>query len=132
MVHRYWDWELDWRSLENSSIWDSTEGFGGDGDKNGGWTPGYGRCVIDGPFKNTQCLYFGGEIAPHCLGRGFLHFKTQQQGTLFGGGFSPREIGLLKRADDYEKFRKLIEGSVHNVLHWGVQGDFSSTTAANG
>lgn len=131
-IGRYWNWELDWQSLERSSTWNDSQGFGGDGDKKGAWTPGMGRCVVDGPFKNAQRLYFNGDVQPHCLGRGFVHFMTGKQGVLFGEWFSPEQIGELKRSKDYDSMRHTLENSLHNVLHWGIKGDFASITAANG
>ncbi|KAH8705451.1 tyrosinase [Talaromyces proteolyticus] len=127
----YWDWEVDWQNLANSSIWDPEEGFGGEGDPNSPLSPGDGHCLIDGPFKGAQRLYFNGEVNPHCLGRAFIHFETQQKGALSGFHFRPENMGMLKTASDFNKFREILEDAAHNALHWGIRGDFSSISAGN-
>lgn len=48
-----------------------------------------------------------------------------------GTWFSPESVGEVRRSKDYVEFEKRIEETVHNALHWGVRGDFSSMTAAN-
>lgn len=127
----YWNWGLDHQSLERSSIWSPDTGFGGDGSPDLPEGVGSGRCVIDGPFANTTLLYWEGKELPHCLSRAFHHFETGESGSLSGTWFSPENLGELKRAKSYADFEEKIEGMVHNALHWGIRGDFSTMTAAN-
>lgn len=127
----YWDWAVDHQSLETSSIWSSSEGFGGDGAVNLPEGFGKGRCVVDGPFANTTRLWWDGQENSHCLGRGFVHADTSEMGKLSGTWFSPESIAEMTRSDGYFEFEKRLENTAHNALHWGIRGDFSSMTSAN-
>jgi tyrosinase len=127
----YWDWELDHQSLETSSIWSPDTGFGGDGAATLPEGVGKGRCVVDGPFANTTRLYWEGHERPHCLGRAFKNFDTKESGKLSGAWFSPETMGEVKRSNTFAEFEEKLEGTVHNALHWGIRGDFSSMSAAN-
>jgi tyrosinase len=113
-------------------VWNATDGFGGDGDRYGDITLGNGRCVTDGPFKNINHIYFDRRILPHCLSRGFTHYETQDLGAISGFWFSPESMGRLKRTQDYDIFRDMMEKTSHNALHWGINGDFGTFSAANG
>jgi tyrosinase len=85
--------------MAKSPIWDSTTGFGGDGDKNAERSVGHGHCITDGPFANQTALFFGVENRSHCLSRGFVHGKHLQ--TIFGSKVKPEalEAVLLEEAD---------------------------------
>ncbi|CAI4218883.1 unnamed protein product [Parascedosporium putredinis] len=52
----YWDWSLDADALNtyHSPVFDPVTGFGGDGRRTGSNVPGFERCVVDGPFANTN------------------------------------------------------------------------------
>lgn len=127
----YWNWEIDHQSLESSSIWSPSTGFGGDGSTTLPEGFGMGRCVVDGPFANTTRLWWDGRESPHCLGRGFLSFETNETGKISGEWFSPERIADVTRSKTYLEFEKRLEYTAHNALHWGVRGDFSSMTSAN-
>lgn len=64
---RYRDWSLDSEDITKSPVFDSTYGFGGDGDPSGPKSVAYGHCVTDGPFANLEALYFGTEDRKHFL-----------------------------------------------------------------
>ena len=125
---RYWDWALDWENPTNSSIWDSSTGFGSDGQGRG--DVGHGRCVVDGPFTDLQPLYFNYTYIPHCLSRGFR--DQTEFGQLNGSSFRPENIGTLMRQPTFGAFRYFLEMEVHNPIHKGIGGDFMSLTATNG
>jgi hypothetical protein len=93
---------------------------------------GNGRCIKDGPFRQSQRLYFDNSVLPHCISRAFRHFQTGKNGTLFGGWFHPAHVRHVRNSSDLETFGGLVERSFHNVLHDGVRGDFESYSAANG
>jgi tyrosinase len=126
----YWDWSLDWEHPSRSSIWDSSTGFGGDGQIDGEEIVGHGRCVVDGPLIELRPLYYNYTYTPHCLTRGFRDGKTF--GTMNGSSFSPENIGRLMRQPTFDTFLHLLEMEIHNTIHKGIGGDFMSLTAPNG
>jgi tyrosinase len=116
--------------LANSSIWDSTTGFGGDGDPNGVETVGGGRCVIDGPFSDLRPVVYNHTNVVHCLSRGFR--DGNMTGRLSGEKFSPENVGKILRQENYTDFLLGVERDLHNTLHTSINGDFKAMTAANG
>lgn len=121
---------MDWMNLANSSIWDATAGFGGDGEINGTVTVGNGRCVVDGPFSNLRPIKYNHTYVQHCLSRGFRENDTL--GRLPGSPFSPETVGNIKRKPTYMEFEKAVEMYLHNSMHVAISGDFLALTAANG
>jgi tyrosinase len=127
---RYWDWSLDWMDLANSSIWDSSTGFGGDGDPNTPVTVGEGRCVTDGPFSELRPIIYNHTYIQHCLSRGFRDGETV--GRLPGTSYSPESVGRILRESTYKDFVRDVEYYLHNTMHQSIAGDFKAMTAANG
>ncbi|KAH8785171.1 putative tyrosinase [Diaporthe sp. PMI_573] len=125
----YWDWTMDWMNLANSSMWDNTEGFGGDGQVGGPTTVGEGRCVVDGPFADLRPIKYNHTYVQHCLSRGFRDNGTL--GHISGLPFRPEIIGEVRRKKTYVEFEEAIEMHLHNAMHLGISGDFLSLTAAN-
>ncbi|KAK5991853.1 Tyrosinase ustQ [Cladobotryum mycophilum] len=125
----YWDWSIDWMDLANSSIWDSTTGFGGDGDPNSPETVGEGRCVTDGPFSDLRPIIYNHTLVTHCLSRGFRDGDIN--GRLSGTKFRPENIGDILRQQNYPDFLLRLERDLHNTLHTSINGDFKAMTAAN-
>lgn len=122
---RYWDWSKDWENLTMSSIWSNTDGFGspGIGESNG----------ISGPFNDVRVRYRdNGTISPHRLARSFLNYDSGEVGSMSGELIKPENMGRLARAEDYDTFRYIIEGTLHNVIHLEVVGDLDELTAPNG
>jgi tyrosinase len=130
MTDRYWDWSLDWMDLANSSIWDSVDGFGGNGDLTGPETVGEGRCVTDGPFAGLRPILYNHTYIKHCISRGFRDGETP--GRLPGESYSPESIGAILRKPAYKELVKDVEFYLHNSLHQSINGDFKALTAANG
>ncbi len=127
---RYWDWSLDWMDLANSSIWDSSMGFGGDGDPDSPVTVGEGRCVTDGPFSALRPILYNHTYTRHCLSRGFRDGKAV--GRLPRTPYSPESIGSILRESTYKDFVRRVENYLHNTMHQAIAGDFLAMTAANG
>ncbi|KAM0795969.1 hypothetical protein BDR22DRAFT_893659 [Usnea florida] len=125
----YWDWSLDWMDLANSSIWNSSDGFGGDGDLDGPVTVGGGRCVTNGPFSALRPIIYNHTYTQHCLSRGFRDGKTV--GRIPGARYSPESIGSILRESTYKEFVRRVEYYLHNTMHQGIAGDFLAMTAAN-
>ena len=127
---RYWDWSLDWMDLANSSIWDNSTGFGGDGDPDSPVTVGEGRCVTDGPFSALRPILYNHTYTRHCLSRGFR--DGEAVGRISGSRYSPESIGSIVRESTYKEFVRRVENYLHNTMHQAIAGDFLAMTAANG
>lgn len=121
---------MDWMNLANSSIWDSVEGFGGDGQAGGPITVGEGRCVVDGSFAALKPIKYNHTYIQHCLSRGFRDNGTL--GPISGLPFRPEIIGEVRRKKTYVEFEKAIEMHLHNAMHLGISGDFLALTAPDG
>lgn len=121
---------MDWMNLANSSIWDSAEGFGGDGQAGGPVVVGEGRCVVDGPFADLKPIKYNHTYRQHCLSRGFRNDGIL--GLISGLPFRPEIIGEVRRKKTYVEFEEALEIHLHNTMHLGVSGDFLALTAANG
>ncbi|KAI8624523.1 hypothetical protein F5Y19DRAFT_453990 [Xylariaceae sp. FL1651] len=120
----YWDWSEDWQNLTKSSIWNSTNGFGGEGRDEEG--------CVSGPFGDVQVRYKdNGTVSPHCLTRSFLNYDSGEVGSMSGDLIKPERMGRLARAEDYGVFRYILEGTLHNVIHLEVTGDLDELSAPN-
>ena len=104
--------------LANSSIWDSSTGFGGDGDPNGTITVGGGRCVTDGPFSDLLPIIYNHTFIKHCLSRGFRDQETI--GHISGAPYSPESVGRILREPKYKNFVQSVEYYLHNNMHNAV------------
>lgn len=125
----YWDWTLDAAALETSPVFSPTSGFGGDGDPEGEITVGRsGRCVINGPFSDVNASYYDVKVQPHCLSRGFRN-DGGESGHMDGSGVSAESIEEVLQLDDYEAFVVALEKRVHDVIPFGIGGDFETFTA---
>lgn len=121
---RYWDWTLDWENIEESPIFSSELGFGGDGDRAAPTTIGGGHCVQTGPFSHLKPQYYGSRYDPHCLSRGFANFPVEK--------VTPTAVQAVLDLGDYETFFLATENGPHNVAPFGIKGDFDSFTAPYG
>lgn len=133
----YWDWTRDADAnaeadLGSSMVFDAHTGFGSDGARNGTITAGqHGRCVTDGPFAGLEVLWYDVKYQPHCLSRGF---RTDAYGTtgpvkIDGTALRTSEIDKILNLDDYESFVSTLERQVHDVIPFGVGGDFETFSA---
>lgn len=133
----YWDWTRDADArvdadLSASTVFNASTGFGGDGARDGEITAGqHGRCVVDGPFAGLQVLWYDVKYQPHCLSRGF---RTDAGGTtgpirIDGSALRSSEIDKILALDDYAAFVSALEQQVHDVIPFGVGGDFETFSA---
>lgn len=128
----YWDWTLDHAALEGSPVFDPGTGFGGDGEVDGNITvSNTGRCVVDGPFAGVIASFYDVKFMPHCLSRGFRDLDGSL-GHIDGSGISPEEIEQLLSLETYEEFVVAMERQVHDVIPYGISGDFETFTAPYG
>ncbi|PMD44600.1 Di-copper centre-containing protein [Hyaloscypha variabilis F] len=128
----YWDWSLDYENPASTVVFNSYDGFGGDGDLQAPKSVGKGRCVTDGPFAGLQAKYFDDvvnnpedKILQHCLSRGFKDGKN----GFSGHKFRPEAMERLWRQKTYDKFFLYLELGPHNGIPQGIQGDFMTFTA---
>lgn len=128
----YWDWTLDYLSLESSPVFDPETGFGGDGEVDGEPTvSNTGRCVADGPFAGVVASFYDVKFLPHCLSRGFRDLDGKL-GHIDGAGISPTDIEEVLSLTAYEDFVARMESQVHDVIPYGISGDFETFTAPYG
>ena len=125
----YWDWTLDWESLESSPVFDAETGFGGDGEVGGAITVSRtGRCVIDGPFAGVVAEFYDVQHRPHCLSRGFRDLEGNL-GHMYGDDIRPESIEEVLSLPTYEDFVAKMESRVHDAIPYGISGDFETFTA---
>ena len=120
----YWDWSLDWENITQAPVWDSSLGFGGNGDTN---IVGFrGFCVTDGPFAGLMLPFVGPMSVPHCLSRGFLRDDQQEE---YSRKLKPTAIEELLEILSYQTFNEALETGAHSSLPHIIHGDFSASTA---
>ena len=126
----YWDWTLDSEDPALSPVFDAEEGFGGDGARDGQVFAGrHGRCVVDGPFAGLQVLWYDVKYLPHCLSRGFRTDQEGATGKMDGSALRPEEIEKILQLNSYEEFVTALEKQVHDVIPFGIGGDFETFSA---
>jgi len=126
----FFDWQLNVHDLAKAPIWDSTTGFGGDGNPSEPKTVNDARCVTDGPFANLSVLYYGDESKPHCLSRGLQ--QPADMAKYFSARVSKDAIAELMATPRYEDFNLNMEHGPHLAMPHAVLGDFLVDTAPNG
>lgn len=124
----YWDWSIDAdaRNTQNSPVFDPDTGFGGNGKLTGSDVPGFGRCVVDGPFANSNLTLAMGWPNMTTLGDR-LHCFTRE----FNGGLGDDENGApiigdmqataydskvmntIYGLDTYAEMQEMLEGLPH-------------------
>ena len=121
---------MDWETINDSPIWNSENGFGGNGNVSDKNSVAYGYCVTDGPFAHLKALIFGGEANTHCLSRGFMTDEADRTQKVL----QIRPDSLERRLDtlDYESFNLALEYGPHNSIPLLIRGDFFKVSAPNG
>lgn len=108
----YWDEMADFRSIQNSEVWDPVTGFGGDGEE------GH-RCVVDGPFGGMSLhLNRDGSDRAYCLSRDF-----NQRMFNFAHPDYANECWALAT---FEEAWPCYEGRPHDAGHNSVGGVVSA------
>ncbi|KAJ6532764.1 tyrosinase [Mycena vulgaris] len=145
----YWDWSRDvdvFNSIDNSPIFHSVHGFGGNGiDIPGyagpfnnltnlpGWVPGTGGgCVTTGPFASYNLSLGPGTIPTnHCLTRAF--------NDAFAWALSSAQIANTTKQPTFERFRIELEGQpvtptmkLHDGGHFAVGAEMLNTYSSPG
>ena len=126
---RYCDWTLDWEDLANALVWNTDDGFGGDGNKTGKMTVGHGHCITDGPCATLEAQYYDGDRLPHCLSRDFLQGRLLAR---FSARLRPAALDKILQEKRCSTFFLSMEDGPHSAIPIFVRGDFSKFTAPNG
>lgn len=125
---RYWDWAADWSNPPAAKVFDPITGFGGNGSSN--------LCLVDGPFKDLKPAYWNNEPrsewSPPCLAR---VWEPGSPGVpaMLGDAYSPEVMQRINAIDDFDDFRRDLEGGPHAAVHRGVggqDGDMGLQTAS--
>jgi len=124
----YWDWTIDSdaNNVVNSPVFDPVTGFGGNGKPTGSSQPGFERCVVDGPFANTNLtLGMGLPYSPehfdrlHCFTRGFNGgLGTDENGELIigdmqAGAYGSGVMNTIYAFDTFASMSNMLEGLPH-------------------
>ncbi|KAI9104961.1 hypothetical protein DFS34DRAFT_575786, partial [Phlyctochytrium arcticum] len=114
----YWDWSVDYLHPDQSPVWSSNGGVGGNGNQT------HDGCVNSGPFAVQPVTY----PTPHCLRRNFLY--SQLAGPLLGSFYAPLEISRILAFPTLDQFRKTLESLPHNNVHQGIGGDMAALSTS--
>lgn len=129
----YWDWSIDAdaNDTQNSPVFDPVTGFGGNNKPTGSTEPGFERCVVDGPFANTNLtLGMGwpdrvtvwGEVPghrQHCFTRAFNGgLGNDENGELIIGdmqatAYSSTVMRTIYGFDNFVTMADMLEGLPH-------------------
>ncbi|KAH7304025.1 hypothetical protein B0I35DRAFT_363867 [Stachybotrys elegans] len=142
----YWDWSIDAdaQNMPNSPIFDPVTGFGGDGKLTGSTVPGFGRCVVDGPFANTNLTIAMGwpdmnvrGNRLHCFTREFNSAEGSDENgvTIIGDmqvtAYNSRVMNTIYGFDNFEGMVMMLEGLPHAQIHSVIFGDMGPSTSPN-
>ncbi|KAH8197331.1 hypothetical protein TruAng_008497 [Truncatella angustata] len=145
-VQPYWDWSIDAdaENTSNSPIFDSVTGFGGDGKHTGSDVPGFQRCVVDGPFANTNLTLAMGwpnmndhGDRLHCFTREFNGGLGNDEngepiiGDMQAGAYNSKVMNTIYGFDTYAQMSSMLEGLPHAQIHSIIFGDMGPATSPN-
>ncbi len=77
-------------------------------------------------------MYMNSTVFPHCLARGFIRYEDKSDGSVSGAHVQPSVVERLLEQPHYFPLANMTEYEVHNAIHWGLRGDFSQWSSANG
>ncbi|KXJ88754.1 hypothetical protein Micbo1qcDRAFT_213866 [Microdochium bolleyi] len=145
-VQPYWDWsiESDTGTMPTSPIWDAETGFGGNGVLTNSTVPGFGRCVVDGPFANTNLTIGMGwpdvntaGDRKHCFTREFNDATGKDEngnthiGDMQAAAYSTTVMKTIHKFDTYFRMSEMLEGLPHAQIHSIIFGDMGPATSPN-
>ncbi|KAJ1337258.1 tyrosinase [Microdochium nivale] len=142
----YWDWSIegDAVSMPESPLFDAKTGFGGNGVRTNNPEPGFGMCVVDGPFANTTLTIGMGYPDPdivgnrkHCFTRNFNNgWGNDEDGNLIIGdmqasAYTTTVMKVIHKFDTYSRMSDMLEGLPHAQIHSIIFGDMGPATSPN-
>ncbi|KAI7771122.1 hypothetical protein LZL87_013449 [Fusarium oxysporum] len=119
-------------------------GFGGDAKLTGSDVPGFKRCVINGPFANTNLTLAigwpdmntpGNRL--HCFTREFNgglgkdEDGNQILGDMQATAYNSRVMDTIYSFDNYHSMSDMLEGLPHAQIHSIIFGDMGPATSPN-
>jgi tyrosinase len=159
----YWDWSIDAdaEDMYNSPIFDPVSGFGGDGKRTDSNEPGFQRCVVDGPFANTNLTLgmgwpdmniVGDRL--HCFtrelngGLGYDENGNQILGDMQVTAYNSKVMNTIYAFDKFADMEMMLEGLPHAqslsslslslpvhtdtiIVHSVIFGDMGPATSPN-
>ncbi|VUC30006.1 unnamed protein product [Clonostachys rosea] len=145
-IQPYWDWSIDAdaKDMPNSPLFDPVTGFGGDGKRTTSNEPGFQRCVVDGPFANTNLTLAMGwpdmNVAGdrlHCFTREFNGGLGNDEngniiiGDMQVGAYNSQVMKTIYGFDTYADMSSMLEGLPHAQIHSVIFGDMGPATSPN-
>ncbi|KFY86894.1 hypothetical protein V500_07327 [Pseudogymnoascus sp. VKM F-4518 (FW-2643)] len=142
----YWDWSIDAdaKDMPNSPVFDPVTGFGGDGKRTGSYEPGFQRCVVDGPFANTNLTLAMGwpnmndpGNRLHCFTREFNGGEGNDEngeaiiGEMQVGAYNSAVMNTIYAFDKFPEMVNMLEGLPHAQIHSVIFGDMGPATSPN-
>ncbi|KAL8393821.1 hypothetical protein RB595_003539 [Gaeumannomyces hyphopodioides] len=142
----YWDWTIDAdaSNTAHSPVFDPVTGFGGDGKRTASAAPGFGRCVVEGPFANTNLTIGMGwpdvntaGNRKHCFTREFNGaLGRDANGEMILGdmqvtAYNSRVMRIIDSFDTYASMHDMLEGLPHAQIHSIIFGDMGPATSPN-
>ncbi|RYP40396.1 hypothetical protein DL767_001751 [Monosporascus sp. MG133] len=142
----YWDWSIDAdnKDMPHSPVFDPVTGFGGDGKRTGSSEPGFQRCVVDGPFANTNLTLAMGwpnmndpGNRLHCFTREFNGGEGNDEngeaiiGDMQAGAYNSNVMKTIYAFDKYAEMHEMLEGLPHAQIHSVIFGDMGPATSPN-
>ncbi|KAH6637845.1 hypothetical protein C7974DRAFT_332540, partial [Boeremia exigua] len=142
----YWDWSIDAdaKSVATSPVFDPATGFGGDGQRTASNEPGFERCVVDGPFANTNLTLGMGWPDVNESGNR-LHCFTRElngglgkdedgnliKGDLQADAYNSKVMNTIYAMDRFADMASMLEGLPHAQIHSIIFGDMGPATSPN-
>ncbi|KAM0333026.1 hypothetical protein ACHAQA_001683 [Verticillium albo-atrum] len=145
-VQPYWDWSIDAdaKAMPSSPLFDAETGFGGNGQRTDSDEPGFQRCVVDGPFANTNLTLAMGwpdMNVPgdrlHCFTREFNGGEGSDEngdliiGEMQVGAYNSNTMKIIYAFDRYAQMSNMLEGLPHAQIHSVIFGDMGPATSPN-
>lgn len=142
----YWDWsiEADAKDMPNSPLFDSVTGFGGNGKSTGSNEPGFQRCVVDGPFANTNLTLGMGwpnlndpGDRLHCFTRAFNGGEGNDEngdliiGDMQSSAYNSKVMNTIYGFEKFSEMANMLEGLPHAQIHSIIFGDMGPATSPN-
>ncbi|UKZ48158.1 hypothetical protein TrVGV298_002394 [Trichoderma virens] len=124
----YWDWsiEADAKDMPNSPLFDPVTGFGGNGKSTGSNEPGFQRCVVDGPFANTNLTLGMGwpnlndpGDRLHCFTRAFNGGEGNDEngdliiGDMQSSAYNSKVMNTIYGFEKFSEMANMLEGLPH-------------------
>ncbi|KAK1828919.1 hypothetical protein QBC39DRAFT_384610 [Podospora conica] len=116
----YWNWTADSANPPAAKVFDPVTGFGGNGSST--------TCVVDGPFKDLKPAYWNSvprsnfPWIPTCLTRVWAP-GSPGVAAMNGDRYAPDVMRGIAAIDDFDVFRRDLEGGPHSAVHGGVGGN---------